>query len=142
MNTFTSYSAIAKAQLGTRVRDRNGHTALRVRGGGWRYEASTAPGSMASWQMLEHAPLQVLEQVELPLTTPPAANRPMTIIGRLHWDNRHASPWVSFQGITEYRQWAHDVRAARPGTKTDYRYLDAQSPGSLLRSAREKGDNK
>lgn len=139
--TLNSHSAITTAKVGTRVRDSNGHTALRVRGG-WRYEASAAPGLLRDWQLLPYAPLRVLEVVVLPETAPPAPNKPMSVIGRLHWDNRHSSPWVSFQGITEYRQWARDVRKALPGTKTDYRYLDAHTPGGLLRIAQQRGDDK
>lgn len=130
-----SYHAIAKAPLGTRVLDANGHTARRVTGG-WRYEASAAAGLVPAWHMPNYAPLQVLERVpdEQNPPTPPIA--PAVLAGRLHWDAEHTSPWVQFRTMTEYRSWAADIRRVRPGTRTEYTWVGwVHSAGSLLQSA-------
>lgn len=140
-NEMASLSAITRAKMGARVRDRNGHTAVRTFGG-WRYEASAAPGLMQDWQMVQHAPLQVLEVVELPKQQPPVPNRPQSVIGRFEWSPGRYTPWVQFDSITQFRQWARDIRSARPGTKVSMAYLGLHTPASLLSSAKHDGQRK
>ena len=53
-----------------------------------------------------------------------AAKTRQPVMGRLFWDPTHPSPWMSFPNITAYRNWAKDIRKARPGTKTEYAYYD------------------
>lgn len=133
-----SYSAIAKAPLGTRVLDTNGNTARRVVGG-WRYEASAVAGLVPAWHMINYVPLQVMERVPHERNPPAPPIAPAVLAGRLFWDPAHPSPWVQFRTITEYHSWAADVRRALPGTRTEYTWVGwAHTPGSLLRSAQDK----
>lgn len=46
------------------------------------------------------------------------------VMGRIHWDTKHSSPWMSFPNITAFRKWTTAVRKARPGVKTEYAYYD------------------
>ncbi len=46
------------------------------------------------------------------------------VIGRLYWDPTHPSPWMTFAHKTDYQKWATAVRKARPGTKTEWDYID------------------
>lgn len=58
------------------------------------------------------------------------------VIGRMFWDDKHPSPWVSFPNRTAYTRWARDVRKALPGTKTEYAYCDwVHTADSLLAAA-------
>lgn len=61
------------------------------------------------------------------------------VIGRLFWDGEHPSPWVSFRNVTEYRDWARDIRRALPRTKTQYAYVDwVHNSRTLLDAARSR----
>lgn len=46
------------------------------------------------------------------------------VMGRIHWDKKHTSPWMTFDGITAFRKWTTAVRKARPGVKTEYAFYD------------------
>lgn len=46
------------------------------------------------------------------------------VIGRIHWDAKHTSPWMTFDHITAFRKWTTAVRKARPGVKTEYAYIN------------------
>jgi hypothetical protein len=46
------------------------------------------------------------------------------VIGRLFWDASHPSPWMTFDHKTAFHRWAAEVRKARPGTKTEWHYID------------------
>lgn len=137
---LSSFSAIDKVAVGTRVVDKAGHTVLRVRGG-WRYEASSAAGLFQAYEMVEFAPLHVVEVVVGPTSAPPTPRVPARVMGRLYWDPTHPSPWVSFEGITAYRNWATEVRQALPGIRTELGYLDySHTADSLLHAARDKAE--
>lgn len=57
------------------------------------------------------------------------------VIGRLFWDASHPSPWMTFENITAFRKWTTAVRKARPGTKTEWHYIDAiWSADAMLRT--------
>lgn len=60
------------------------------------------------------------------------------ILGRVLWDSTHASPWVVFKNITEFRTWTTAIRAARPGCKTEWMYFGSHTPKTLLASALER----
>lgn len=53
-----------------------------------------------------------------------AAKKRDRVIGRLFWDASHPSPWMTFEHKTAYQKWATEVRKARPGTKTEFEYID------------------
>ena len=46
------------------------------------------------------------------------------VIGRLFWDPTHPSPWMTFDHKTAYQKWATAIRKARPGTRTEFAYID------------------
>lgn len=46
------------------------------------------------------------------------------VAGRLFWDATHPSPWMTFANKTAFRKWTTAVRKARPGTKTEWHYID------------------
>jgi hypothetical protein len=65
-------------------------------------------------------------------------------IGRLFWTSTitgrddYPSPWVEFPNKTAFEKWRRDVRKARPGTKTEWAYLNLYGgPERLLEGARE-----
>lgn len=65
------------------------------------------------------------------------------VIGRLYWDSKHPSPWMSFANITEYRNWARDIRKARPGTKTEYSYYDfCWTADAMLRNVQRDAEDR
>lgn len=138
MKTLNSYSAIDTARVGTRVRDVNGHTAIRIVGG-WVYEASDAPGRFAAWEMTDFMPLTVLEAVALPADKPPVPRVPRLVLSRAMWTPANPSPWVSFTTETQQGLWAREVRRALPGIKVERRYVDlVHTADSLLRVAQAK----
>lgn len=138
MKTLNSYSAIDTARVGTRVRDANGHTAIRIVGG-WVYEASDAPGLFAAWEMIDFMPLTVLEVVALPAGKPPVPRVPRLVLGRIMWTPRGSSPWVSFTTETQQGLWAREVRRALPGIKVERQFVDlVHTADSLLRIAQAK----
>ena len=46
------------------------------------------------------------------------------VIGRLFWDPTHPSPWMTFDHKTAFSKWVTEVRKARPGTRTEWHYID------------------
>lgn len=138
-----SRTALSTVPVGVRATASNGHTVRRVTGG-WRYEASSAPGLFPSWQMDHALPMTVIEKVEAPATEPPAPRTPTRVIGRMRWKNdRGHGPWVSFDGITAYRKWMADLRREIPGAKTEYAHVDwSYTADVIIRSARQsRGDD-
>lgn len=133
---IASPSALSTTPVGVRATASNGHTVRRVTGG-WRYEASSAPGLFPSWQMHDALPMTVIEVVETPSTEPPAPRVPTRVIGRVRWQTSNHSPWVSFDGITAYRKWIADIRRELPGIKTEYAHVDwTHTADSIVSTAR------
>jgi len=57
------------------------------------------------------------------------------VIGRLFWDADHPSPWMTFDHKTAFHKWAAEVRKVRPGTKTEWDYIDlVWTADAMLRS--------
>lgn len=57
------------------------------------------------------------------------------VIGRLFWDPTHPSPWMTFPHKAAYEKWARAIRKARPGTKTEFDYIDmVWTADSMLQS--------
>lgn len=141
-----SRTALSTVPVGVRATASNGHTVRRVTGG-WRYEASSAPGLFPGWQMEDALPMTVIEKVEAPATEPPAPRVPDILAGRVRWSDKNFGPWVSFNGITEYRKWMANVRRELPGIKTEYIHVDwthtAESVLSVVRrtGARSRGED-
>lgn len=52
------------------------------------------------------------------------------VVGRFFWGPNNPTPWVSFDNITRYREWARDMRKAYPTDlvgkrpKSEYMYVD------------------
>lgn len=59
---------------------------------------------------------------------------PPRVVGRLYWDPTHPSPWMTFYSKTEYGKWATAIRKARPGTKTEFEYIDLVWTGDAMLS--------
>jgi len=57
------------------------------------------------------------------------------VLGRAHWDAKHRTNWMLFEGITAYRTWARDLRKARPEVKCEYAMLSIPGPATLLAGA-------
>lgn len=134
---ITSFSALSTTLVGTRCYDHLWRTVRRVRGG-WRYEASDAPGLFADYEMTKYLPLTVIEIAQAE-PAPPTPRVPTKVMGRIWWDATHKSPWVSFSGVTSYRFWAADMRRHLPGLRTEMAYTDAvHTAESLLGVAEER----
>jgi hypothetical protein len=64
------------------------------------------------------------------------------VIGRIHWDKKHTSPWMTFDHITAFRKWTTAVRKARPGVKTEYAYIDlCWTADAMLRNVQHEAED-
>lgn len=62
------------------------------------------------------------------------------VIGRIKWDAKNTSPWMSFDHITAFRKWTTAVRKARPGVRTEYAYLDLWTAENMLRNLQHEAE--
>jgi len=64
------------------------------------------------------------------------------VIGRLFWDASHPSPWMTFDSKTAHQKWATAVRKARPGTKTEWYYIDlCWTADAMLRRVQQDAED-
>jgi hypothetical protein len=64
------------------------------------------------------------------------------VIGRLYWDANHPSPWMTFDHKTAYQKWATAIRKSRPGTKTEFAYIDLLwTADAMLRSVQRDAED-
>lgn len=64
------------------------------------------------------------------------------VLGKVHWDEKHDSNWMLFDNITSYREWAKEMRKARPEVRCEYAMLSTPGPETMLANARAEAEER
>lgn len=64
----------------------------------------------------------------------------MKVVGRIWWDKKHPSPWMTFKHKTAYIEWFRKMRKVRPDIvpRYDYAFVDTWTPEAMLQANKDR----